>query len=95
MGGVVESEPAKIWREFGKVSGLEKDEFESYFTGCSKGYAILIGSTWQLEEMVPLEDLRGRMMGFRPPQSYHYWNRDELILLSGGGLVEDQLLASS
>ena len=60
-----------------------KREFDGYFAGTSVGYAIRIGRFWKLPEPVPLKTLRERRAGFRPPQSYHYWNLDELLLVSG------------
>jgi predicted transcriptional regulator len=75
--------PSAIWRKHNGGSGLKKPEFDEYFAGAPIGYAICIGRFWKLAETVPLKILRKRRAGFRPPQSYHYWNLDELHLVSG------------
>lgn len=75
--------PGSIWRKFNKECGLTKQEFDGYFAGASVGHAICIGRFWKLAETVPLQTLRKRRAGFRPPQSFHYWNLDELYMVSG------------
>jgi len=86
--GVTAAAPSSIWRKHNGGSGLTKREFDAYFVGASKGYAIRIGRFWKLPETVPLKTLRKRRVGFRPPQSYHYWNLDELLLMGGDSISE-------
>ncbi len=81
--GVTAASPSSIWRKFNGGSGLTKQGFDSYFAGASVGYAIRIGKRWKIQEPVPLNTLRKRRAGFRPPQSYHYWKLDELLQISG------------
>ncbi len=83
VAGVTTAKPSSIWRRHNGGSGLTKREFDSYFAGASVGYAIRIGKSWRLETTVPLGTLHERHAGFRPPQSYHYWNRNELLLITG------------
>mgnify|MGYP003393474299 CR=1 FL=1 len=83
VAGVTAAAPSSIWRKHNGGSGLKKPEFEEYFAGAPIGYAICIGRFWKLAETVPLKTLRKRRAGFRPPQSYHYWNLDDLRLVSG------------
>ena len=83
VSGVTAAAPSSIWRKHNGGSGLSKQEFDSYFAGASMGYAIRIGRLWKLAETVPLKTLRKRRAGFRPPQSYHYWNLDELEHVGG------------
>lgn len=81
--GVTAATPSSIWKKYNGGSGLTKREFDSYFAEVSVGYAIRIGKFWKIQEPVPLKTLRKRRAGFRPPQSYHYWNLDELLQISG------------
>ena len=81
--GITAGAPSSIWRKFNGRSGLTKQEFDSYFAKASVGYAIRIGKLWEIYEPVPLKTLRKRRTGFRPPQSYHYWNLDELLQIGG------------
>jgi predicted transcriptional regulator len=83
VAGVTAAAPSSIWRKFNGGSGLTKRGFDSYFAGASVGYAIRIGKRWKIQEPVPLNTLRKRRAGFRPPQSYHYWKLDELLQISG------------
>jgi len=83
VAGVTAAAPNSIWRKFNGGSGLTKRGFDRYFAGASVGYAIRIGKRWKIQEPVPLNTLRLRRAGFRPPQSYHYWKLDELLQISG------------
>ena len=81
--GVTAAAPSSIWRRHSGASGLTRQEFDAYFSGTDLAYAICIGKVWKLTEPVPLKTLRKRRAGFRPPQSYHYWKLDELLLVGG------------
>jgi predicted transcriptional regulator len=83
VAGVTAAAPSSIWRKFKGGSGLTKQGFDNYFAGATVGYAIRIGKRWKIQEPVPLNTLRKRRAGFRPPQSYHYWKLDELLQISG------------
>ena len=83
VAGVTAAAPSSIWRKYNGGSGLTKREFDSYFAEVAVGYAIRIGKRWKIQEAVPLKTLRKRRSGFRPPQSYHYWNLDELLQIGG------------
>ena len=83
VGGVTVASPLAIWRKHNGGSGLRKAEFDSYFKGTDVGYAIRIGKLWKLPVPIPLGTLRKRRSGFRPPQSYHYWQLDDLLRMGG------------
>lgn len=83
VAGVTIAAPKSIWRKHNGGSGLEKAEFDRYFEGVEVGYAISISKVWQLPSPVLLGTLRKRRAGFRPPQSYHYWEPDELHRMGG------------
>lgn len=83
VASVVTAAPISIWRRYKNGIGLTKREFDDYFTGTTVGYAIRIGRLWKFAEPVALSTLRKRHAGFRPPQSYHYWNLQDLLLIGG------------
>lgn len=87
VAGVTAATPKNIWRKHNGGSGLAKTEFDRYFAGVSTGYAIRIGKLWKHPVPVLLGALRELRAGFRPPQSYHYWKRDELLRVGGKGLL--------
>ncbi len=83
---VLVAAPSLIWSQCkGRVS-LSKVEFDSYFDGTSVGYAIRIGKLWPFEKTVTLNTLRKKQASFRPPQSYHYWNLQDLMTVGGEGV---------
>lgn len=84
--GVTAAAPSSIWRKHNGGSGLTKKEFDSYFSSVSIGYAIQIGKVWKIQEPIPLNTLRERSAGFRPPQGYHYWKLDDLLQVGGTAL---------
>jgi predicted transcriptional regulator len=84
--GVTSASPSVIWRKHNGGSGLEKAEFDRYFKGTDVGYAIRIGKLWRLPSIISLGTLRERCVGFRPPQSYHYWQLDDLLRMGGNSL---------
>lgn len=81
--GVTIASPLAIWRKHNGGSGLGRAEFDRYFDGTDVGYAIRIGKLWKLPCPIPLGTLRNRRSGFRPPQSYHYWQLDDLLRMGG------------
>jgi predicted transcriptional regulator len=81
--GVTTASPPAIWRKHNGGSGLSKADFDRYYEGTDVGYAIRIGKLWELPIPIPLGTLRKRRSGFRPPQSYHYWQLDDLLRMGG------------
>jgi predicted transcriptional regulator len=86
VAGLTEATPKYIWRKHNGGSGLAKEEFDRYFAGAHRGYAIRIGKLWKHPIPILLGTLRKRRTGFRPPQGYHYWQRDDLLRVGGDGL---------
>lgn len=87
VAGVTAATPQQIWKKHNGGSGLERAEFDRYFAGAKMGYAIQIGKLWKRSVPVRLGTLRKRRANFRPPQSYHYWERDELLRMGGNELL--------
>lgn len=63
---------ATLWRECGLRSELSRNEFKRYFKGVDVGTALTLLHPRPLDRMVPLQDLRAELRGFRPPQSFAY-----------------------
>lgn len=77
IGEIVRDRPDALWSRFGDRSGLEKDEFSSYYDRCERGYAIAIDDLERFADPIdPLEILPG----FHPPQSFCYVDDRELGL---------------
>lgn len=71
-----------LWREYGPHFGVSHEEYRSYFDGTDEGHAIEVGKVIEVDP-VPLEELRERVSGFRPPQSYMFWTEALEGLLGG------------
>lgn len=71
----------EIWRNHGAETGITRAEYSRYFAGVDRAVAIELKRIRRLERPRPLEDLRQRLAGFRPPQSYRYLDSYELAAL--------------
>ena len=63
---------AALWHEYGSRSELPFHEFQQYFEGVDAGTALILSEPQALSRPIPLQDLRAKPKGFRPPQSYAY-----------------------
>ena len=63
---------AALWHEYGSRSELPYHEFQQYFEGVDTGTALMLSEPQSLSWPIPLQDLRAKPKGFRPPQSYAY-----------------------
>lgn len=64
------SSPASLWRRFGLVSGLSKEEFFEYFKGVTQGFALVLEGARRLRQSLSLDSLRQIAEGFNPPQFF-------------------------
>ena len=65
-------DPVTLWREHGSGSGLLYHEFQEYFDGVEMGTALTLIQPRAFRRRIPLQDLRAKPKGFRPPQSFAY-----------------------
>lgn len=61
-----------LWSEHGSRCALTYSEFQHYFEGLEVGTALTLAQPQSLSSRVPLQDLRAKPRGFRPPQSFAY-----------------------
>lgn len=78
---VVGTSPTALWSKVKKSAGLTKDEFSDYYNGSSNAYGIFIKKPWYFETPLALQNLRKKLDGFHPPQSYRYVSMQEAQLL--------------
>jgi predicted transcriptional regulator len=62
--------PSSLWRKFGPVSGLARNEFLGYLDGLAKGFVLVLEDVKALREPLSLEALRAIAEGFNPPQFF-------------------------
>ena len=63
---------AALWHDYGSRSELSFHEFQQYFEGVDTGTALTLSDPQALSRPIPLQDLRAKPRGFRPPQSFAY-----------------------
>lgn len=62
--------PSSLWRKFGPVSGLARNEFLGYLDGLAEGVVLVLEDVKALREPLSLEALRAIAEGFNPPQFF-------------------------
>ena len=72
VASVVTGTPEVIWRKCGSKARIERNAFNAYYEGAKSAFAIAIERAWTFDRPVTLLELRRRMKGFHPPQSYRY-----------------------
>ncbi len=70
IGKVHSSSPASLWKKYGAVSGLSKNEFFEYFDGSEFGVALVLEQSRRLRSSLSLLQLRQVDEGFQPPQFF-------------------------
>ena len=70
IGKVHASSPCALWRCYGPVSGLSKQEFFEYFGGSEQGVALVLERSTRLRSSLSLETLRQVSERFQPPQFF-------------------------
>jgi len=72
---------AQIWRAHGSETGISRSEYNDYFEGLNEAVAIRLVNVRRLANPRPLRDLRSRLSGFQPPQSYRYLDEAQVAAL--------------
>lgn len=73
-----------LWAEFSGEVGISKMEFEAYFTGCNKGYAIVLAGACAVTPAPDLKAMRRKLGGFHPPQFFKRLEPEEVKILLDG-----------
>jgi predicted transcriptional regulator len=69
---VIDDVPNRLWRKVRRIAGVTRQQFDRYFEGAERAFAILLEEVRHLAQSVDLTWLRKKWPGFRPPQSYRY-----------------------
>jgi predicted transcriptional regulator len=62
--------PSSLWRKFGPVSGLARNEFFGYLDGLAEGVVLVLEEVKALRAPLSLDALRTIAEGFNPPQFF-------------------------
>lgn len=64
--------PCRLWGQVKDRCGLTKKEFNEYYAATKKAVAIFLCNATYLNRPVSLAELRRKLSGFHPPQSFQY-----------------------
>ena len=78
IAGQVHAAPRDLWRRYHEVGGIDRGAFDDYFADTAIGTGILIGHVVPLNQPLDLRDVASDL---RPPQSYQYLRRSQLMRL--------------
>jgi predicted transcriptional regulator len=69
---IVEASPAAISRKFAKAAGTSASTLRRYLDESDRATAIQVSKPFKLAKPITLADIRRRIPGFMPPQSYKF-----------------------
>lgn len=67
---IVSAHPARIWSEYGEMSGVARAEFDCYFRASETACAIFLSEVQRLETPVSLSKIKKTAKNFHPPQFF-------------------------
>ncbi|HEY8094646.1 MAG TPA: hypothetical protein VIE65_00935 [Methylobacter sp.] len=76
IAAVHKSTPKELWRKFGAVSGLTREEFLEYLDGLDEAVVLVLEDTEMLNHPLTLTALREIANGFNPPQFFLRLNEE-------------------
>lgn len=68
----------EVWTRHGPRTGVTRAEFDNYFDGAARAVGISLREPRRVRRPRTLTDLRERLPGFSPPQSFGYLGADEV-----------------
>jgi predicted transcriptional regulator len=71
----------KLWDNHGKAACVDRDTFDTYFSGLNEGYAIVLKDVKPFKHQFAAADLEKRF-GFVAPQSFMYLRQEHNVLLN-------------
>lgn len=80
---VVYGSPDSIWADTSRHAGIDRADFDAYFEGSTRAYAMYICDLWQYADPPGLVDLRRLFPGFTAPQSWRALKPRERQVLFG------------
>ncbi len=78
---LVSGSPFDIWASHGSRTGIDRSEYDAYFEGARVAAAISLGEVKPLTKFRPLPELRERLDGFSPPQSFRYLTHQQVSVI--------------
>lgn len=76
---VIQESLPDLWLISKKSAKITEKEFQEYFKDRSNGTAIFIKKFLQFQNPVSLENLKKFIKNFRPPQSFRYVKKEDIL----------------
>ena len=81
VGHVWKGAPEEVWKQVSDLVGVDKRDFDEYYTGRRVAYALGITHVWERDDPIDLSTLRARFPKFVVPQSWRYVRAEECAYL--------------
>jgi predicted transcriptional regulator len=81
---VTSSKPSRLWSLVKNKCGVSRGEFDEYYAAAKYAVAIFLCNPRAFDRPIPLRELRERLSGFHPPQSFRYLPESMLSSLGLG-----------
>ena len=77
IGEVFTGTPDEIWDAVSGDAGVDKPDFDAYYSDRQLACALRIEEVWKYENPIGLDKLRKQFTGFVVPQSWRYLKHEE------------------
>lgn len=84
VGLVRKGPPKEVWNSVSSEAGINRREFDAYYSGSKTAYALKITSVWQYEKPLGLSALKTAFENFVVPRSWRYLKPSEERFLKSG-----------
>jgi predicted transcriptional regulator len=78
---VVTLSVSSLWSQVRGCAGVSRSDFDTYFSGLEQGIGIFLTDTIRFRKPIPLWRLRQLWPGFHPPQSFRYFDWQQVAML--------------
>ncbi len=75
---IVEAPLRVLWKKVQNYAGIDRKEFNQYYTGSMVGYGIFLKKALRLSEPLHLKNLKEEWPNFHPPQIYRYLTHEQI-----------------
>lgn len=74
---IIKESPNTLWENFGKQTGITKQEFNDYYKENKNAFGIQLQEVRNLfKHSIKLDNLKSLIPGFMPPQTYRYIDKN-------------------
>lgn len=74
---IIKENPNTLWENFGKQTGITKQEFNDYYKENKNAFGIQLQEVKNLfKHSIKLDSLKNLIPGFMPPQTYSYIDKN-------------------